>query len=43
MKVGLLGSGVVGQVISERVTALDHEVMLGTRNGQKLLTNDGPA
>lgn len=32
MKIAVLGTGVVGQIISEKLTALGHEVMIGTRD-----------
>jgi len=37
MKIAILGSGVVGQIIAEKLTKLGHEVMIGTRNKEKLL------
>jgi len=36
MKVGILGSGMVGQAIGSKVAELGHEVMLGTRDLTKL-------
>jgi len=36
MKVGILGSGMVGQTIGGKVAELGHEVMLGTRDITKL-------
>jgi predicted dinucleotide-binding enzyme len=36
MKVGVFGSGVVGQTIGGRVAELGHEVMVGTRDPAKL-------
>jgi len=36
MKVGVFGSGMVGQTIGSKVAELGHEVMLGTRNPGKL-------
>ncbi len=36
-KIAVLGSGVVGQTISARLTGLGYEVMLGTRNVQNTL------
>lgn len=36
MKVGILGSGMVGQAIGSKVAGLGHEVMLGTRDLTKL-------
>ena len=32
MKVGILGSGIVGQVLAKAFNAEGHQVMLGTRN-----------
>lgn len=36
MKVGILGSGVVGQTFGAKLVSLGHEVMVGTRNPEKL-------
>ena len=36
MKMGVLGSGMVGQAISARLVELGHEVMIGTRDSNKL-------
>lgn len=36
MKVGILGSGMVGQTIGSKVAELGHKVMLGTRDVTKL-------
>ena len=36
MKVGVFGSGTVGQAIGGKVAELGHEVMVGTRNPDKL-------
>ena len=36
MRMGVLGSGPVGQAISLRLAELGHEVMIGTRNPKKL-------
>jgi predicted dinucleotide-binding enzyme len=35
MKVGIIGSGIVGQVLAKAFTTEGHEVMLGTRNTAK--------
>jgi predicted dinucleotide-binding enzyme len=35
MKIGILGSGIVGQVLAKAFTAEDHETMLGTRKTTK--------
>lgn len=32
MKIAVFGTGVVGQTIAEKLSSLDHEVMMGTRN-----------
>lgn len=37
MKIGILGSGVVGQTIAARLTELGHEVMIGTHDVKKLM------
>jgi hypothetical protein len=36
MKIGVLGSGSVGQAIAGKLAASGHEVMLGTRDPQKM-------
>ncbi len=36
MKAGVLGSGMVGQAISGRLAELGHDVMIGTRDSNKL-------
>ncbi len=36
MKIGVLGSGVVGQAIGAKLVALGHEVVMGTREPAKL-------
>jgi len=36
MKTGILGSGMVGQALSARLAELGHEVMIGTRDANKL-------
>jgi len=36
MKMGVLGSGMVGQAISARLAELGHDVMIGTRDPKKL-------
>lgn len=36
MKIGILGSGMVGQTIGAKLVALGHEVMVGTRSPEKL-------
>jgi predicted dinucleotide-binding enzyme len=37
MKIGILGTGMVGQTIAEKVLQLGHEVMIGTRNKENTL------
>ncbi|MGH2397512.1 MAG: NADPH-dependent F420 reductase, partial [bacterium] len=36
MKVGILGSGIVGQTIGAKLVELGHDVMIGTRDAGKL-------
>ena len=40
MKIGIFGTGMVGQVIAEKLDSLGHEVMLGTRNVQQSLARE---
>ena len=40
MKIGVFGTGMVGQVIAEKLDSLGHEVMLGTRNVQQSLARE---
>jgi len=42
MKIAILGTGVVGQTHAEKLGALGHEVMMGTRNVDKVLSGKGP-
>ena len=42
MKVAILGTGVVGQAHAEKLSALGHEVMVGTRNVDTVLATSGP-
>jgi hypothetical protein len=42
MKIAVFGTGVVGQVISEKLTELGHEVMIGTRNVESTLARSAP-
>jgi hypothetical protein len=37
MKVGILGTGVVGQTLAEKLSQLGHQVMIGTRDKQVTL------
>ena len=41
MKIGVFGTGVVGQVIAEKLDSLGHEVMLGTREAKQSLAREG--
>lgn len=41
MKIGVFGTGVVGQVIAEKLDSLGHEVMLGTRDTKQSLAREG--
>ena len=42
MKIGVLGTGVVGQTIAEKLNQLNHKVMVGTRDVKNLMTKAGP-
>lgn len=42
MKIGVLGSGVVGQTISAKLVELGHDVMLGTRDVSQLMARREP-
>ena len=37
MKIGILGTGVVGQTIAEKLVQLGHDVMMGTRDKKATL------
>lgn len=37
MKIGIFGTGVVGQTIAEKLSQLGHQVMIGTRNKEQTL------
>ena len=41
MKIGVFGTGVVGQVIAEKLDSLGHDVMLGTRSAEQSLAREG--
>ena len=41
MKIGVFGTGVVGQTIAEKLESLGHDVMLGTREAQQSLAREG--
>ncbi len=36
MKMGVLGSGMIAQALSARLAELGHNVVIGTRNAEKL-------
>jgi len=38
MKIGIFGTGVVGQTIAEKLSQLGHQVMIGTRDKEKTLS-----
>ena len=41
MKIGILGTGMVGQTIASRLFELRHEVMIGTRDVMEKMTSPG--
>ncbi|MCW8810622.1 MAG: NAD(P)-binding domain-containing protein [Ignavibacteriaceae bacterium] len=41
MKIGILGTGVVGQTIAEKLVQLGHNVMMGTRDKNETLAKTG--
>lgn len=41
MKIGVFGTGVVGQVIAEKLDSLGHDVMLGTRDVEQSMAREG--
>jgi hypothetical protein len=41
MKIGVFGTGVVGQVIAEKLDSLGHDVMLGTRDVKQSMAREG--
>ena len=41
MKIGILGSGMVGQTIAEKLVQLGHEVIMGTRDKKATLAKTG--
>jgi len=41
MKIGILGTGMVGQTIAEKLVQLGHEVMMGTRDKKATLAKTG--
>lgn len=40
MKIGVFGTGMVGQVIAEKLESLGHDVMLGTRDVQQTMARE---
>ena len=36
MKIGIIGSGIVGQTVGSKLVALGHDVVIGTRDPKKL-------
>lgn len=42
MKIGVLGTGVVGQTIAEKLAELGNEVMIGTRDVDNLMSRENP-
>ncbi|MGL4609585.1 MAG: NADPH-dependent F420 reductase [Trueperaceae bacterium] len=42
MNIGILGTGMVGQVVGAALAAKDHSVMIGTRDVQKSLASSEP-
>ena len=42
MKIGVLGTGIVGQTIAEKLNQLNHQVIIGTRDVKNLLAKTGP-
>lgn len=42
MKIGVLGTGMVGQVISAKLAELGHQVMIGTRDVARTLASSEP-
>ena len=42
MRLGILGTGVVGKTIAARLTGLGHEVMVGTRDPEETLSRTEP-
>jgi 8-hydroxy-5-deazaflavin:NADPH oxidoreductase len=42
MKIAVLGTGMVGQTIANKLNSLNHEVYMGTRNSQETLSRTKP-
>jgi predicted dinucleotide-binding enzyme len=43
MKIGILGTGVVGQTLAAKLAELDHDVVVGTRNVAETMANTEPS
>lgn len=43
MKITILGTGMVGQTIAEKLLTLDHDISMGTRNPESSLSRTTPA
>ncbi|MGD0756548.1 MAG: NAD(P)-binding domain-containing protein [Bacteroidales bacterium] len=42
MKIGIIGTGIVGRTIASKLVELNHDVMIGTRNVADKLANIEP-
>ena len=42
MRLGILGTGVVGKTIAARLAGLGHEVMVGTRDPEETMSRNEP-
>jgi len=42
MKIAILGTGIVGQIIAEKLVSLGHQVMVGTRSISETLSRNSP-
>jgi 8-hydroxy-5-deazaflavin:NADPH oxidoreductase len=42
MKIGVLGTGMVGRALAGRLAGLDHDVVIGTRNVEQTLARSDP-
>jgi NAD dependent epimerase/dehydratase family enzyme len=42
VRIGILGTGVVGKTIAARLDGMGHEVVVGTRNPEKTLSRTEP-
>lgn len=43
MKISILGTGIVGQTISEKLNSMGHNVYMGTRDAEKTKSNTTPS